>query len=91
MKTIYELFLNWINLLRSLEEKESLILVNNLPKYYYTYQYSFFFRFCRLMAMLVIATSWYHVYIFQLIIYCKQSFHISFVIPDNKELYLSIY
>lgn len=91
MKTIYDLFLNWIKLLRSLEEKEALILVNNLPKYYYTYQYSFFSRFCRLMAMLVIASSWYHIYILQLITYCKKKFNISFVIPDNEEFYLSIY
>lgn len=91
MKIIYNLFLSWINLLRSLEEKESLILIKNLPRWYYTFQYSFFFRACRLLAMLVIASSWYHIYILQLIVYCGKKLNISFVIQNNVELYLSIY
>ena len=84
LKNIFKLF---VLKLRQLDERETTVLVNNMPEWYLKYQYGLFSRCCRVIACFLMCSTWYNTYL--LAFFKKINFNIIFLI--SAEMLLSIY
>ena len=81
-------FITLIKKLRDLENKEQAVLISNLPRWYVIYQYNFYFRLFRLIAVMLIASAWHG----SLIIKIINSLNLNFLIKNiSTETFLSVY
>jgi len=91
LKYLLYVFLSIILKLRQLDNHEQQILINNLPAGYSRYQYGFFYRCVRLAAILIICSTWYHIWIIKIITNLCNKYDIKILFTISIDKYLSFY